>query len=106
MAKKDYIERSLIKLKRQYGKDEYVSHLLKEASEKDIEIGKLHSEIDELQHELYTDQEAKQITRQARTHARKEELYISIRKRNVKLQKQVRELRKLRDNLMSKINTQ
>lgn len=44
----EFYDGVLIKLHRKYGKDELVSSLTKKISEKDIEIGKLKSYIDEL----------------------------------------------------------
>ena len=47
-----YEENVLIKLRRKYSKDEVVSALYAKISEKDLEIGKLLSEIDFLNSEL------------------------------------------------------
>lgn len=48
MTKKSkYIDRILVRLKRQYSKDEYVAALLKKYSELEIENGVLRSERDE-----------------------------------------------------------
>ena len=47
-----YEENVLIKLRRKYSKDEVVSALYAKISEKDLEIGKLISEIDFLNSEL------------------------------------------------------
>ena len=47
-----YEEDVLIKLRRKYSKDEVVSALFKKLSDKDLEIGKLLSEIDFLNSEL------------------------------------------------------
>lgn len=44
----EFYDGVLIKLHRKYGKDELVSSLTKNISEKDVEIGKLKSYIDEL----------------------------------------------------------
>lgn len=44
-----YFEDVLIRLRREYSNDEYVSSLLKDISNKDIEIGKLTSFIHELE---------------------------------------------------------
>lgn len=102
MSKKDYIERTLIKLKREYGKDELVSTLLKQISEKDIELGKLRSEIDYLQNELEIDKEQKEINRTARVEARKDELY-RMKIEHIKSQRlKIKKLRSLNSDLIAK----
>jgi len=50
--KYDFVDNVLIKLKRKYGKDEVISALAKQLTDKDVEIGKLKSEIDYLNSEL------------------------------------------------------
>ena len=52
LEKMSYEEDVLIKLRRKYSKDEVVSALFKKMSDKDLEIGKLLSEIDFLNSEL------------------------------------------------------
>lgn len=47
--KPNYFDRALIRLHRQYGKDELVLALKTEISQKNIEIGQLKSYIDELE---------------------------------------------------------
>jgi uncharacterized coiled-coil DUF342 family protein len=48
----NYIDKAVIKLKRQYGKDELVAHLLKKQSELELELGMLRSERDELHYKM------------------------------------------------------
>jgi len=71
----NYIDNVVIELKRQYSKDELVSHLLKKQSELEIEIGILKSEKDELQYKLRDtlklDPEVKQVLQ-------KKKLYRSL----------------------------
>jgi len=45
-----YIDNIVIKLKREYSKDELVSHLSKELKKSEIEKGKLQSYVSELLH--------------------------------------------------------
>jgi F0F1-type ATP synthase membrane subunit b/b' len=52
MSAKDYTERTLLKLRRKYSKDETIAALNKKISEIEFENGVLKSEIDELQYKL------------------------------------------------------
>ena len=45
LLKDEWLDDTLLSLKRTYGKDEYVAALLVEVSKRDIEIGQLNSEI-------------------------------------------------------------
>ena len=58
---KDFFDDVLIKLKREYQKDEILSAIIKQNSELNIEIGKLKSEIEHLEFEL---QNQKKIEKQ------------------------------------------
>lgn len=102
MAKEDYIERTMIKLQRQYSKDELVAALLKQISEKDIEIGKLCAEVDYLQNELRSNKEQKEINKLARVEARKEELYRMKIEENQKQRAEIKELKMVQSDLISK----
>ena len=104
MEKVDYIGRALIRLKRKYGKDELVKSLLNEISEYKIEVGKLKSEIDFLNEELNLKKEQKEIIRESRISARKEELYRLKDLKIKQLRKDNKTLRELRDNLFAKTN--
>jgi chromosome segregation ATPase len=99
-----YLDRSLIKLRRKYGKDELVASLTKQLSEKDVELGKLKSEIEHLEHELNATDIDKEVTLKARTEVRREEMYKSILEQNKQLKEQNKSLKKHRDELLSKIN--
>ena len=48
----DYIDRTLVKLKRQYTENETIQALGKRLSDKSYEIGQLKAEIDELKYKL------------------------------------------------------
>jgi hypothetical protein len=98
----DFYERTLIRLKRQYSKDEVVAALMKKLSEAEIEVGKLKSEIDYLQEELKADVERREINRSARVDVRKEELFKVEVERGKKQRDEIKKLRKVRDSLMGK----
>ena len=85
----------LIKLRRQYGKDELVLHLLKVNSELNIELGKLKSEV------LYLENELK-INKEVRVEKRKDLLYKDLFKKYQDVNKQLKNIKKERDYLMSK----
>ena len=104
MTKEDYIDRTLIKLKRQYRKDELVAALLKQISEKDVELGKLRSEVDYLQNELQSNKEQKEINRLAKIEVRKEELYCIKAENNRKQRAEIKQLRTVRGDLIAKNN--
>ena len=101
MGKSNYIDNALIRLKRQYGKDELVAVLIKEIKSKDIEIGKLKSEIDYLNDKFIQ----KDINKEALIQVRKEELYKQILERNAFLKRSIKSGRKLRDELLIKLNS-
>lgn len=102
MSNKDtYIERALIKLKRQYGKDELVATLLKQISDQEVELGKLKAEIEFLQDELQNDKQSQELNRSAKIEARKEELYRLKVEDNLRLRKEIKKLRMVRNDLIS-----
>lgn len=84
-----YEDRVLVRLKRQYSKDEYVSVLLKKLSKSEVEKGMLKSEVDELIFRL------------------KEGVGLVKIKDNTinQLKKSVNELKLRNDNLTQKCNT-
>lgn len=102
--KSDYIDRTIIKLKRKYGKDELVAHLNNTIREKDIEIGQLKSEIDYLSNELKIDKETREINRQARAQQKKDDNYKQILQQNKSLRESLSNMRKIRDELLAKLN--
>jgi len=71
----DYIDRTLIKLKRKYGKDELVASLIKQIKEDQIKIGQLSSEIDYLRNELEVKKYNLEINKVARIEIKKDELF-------------------------------
>lgn len=100
--KQDFYDRTLIRLKRQYGKDEVVAALIKKLSEAETEIGKLSAEIDYLQNELQSNKEQKEINRMAKVEARKEELYRLKVEETRKQRAEIKQLRHLRNDLICK----
>jgi hypothetical protein len=103
MPKNDYCDRTLIRLKRQYSKDEVVAALSKKLSERDFEIGQLKSEIYHLKSVLNADNEQKLINRKGKIEARKDELFNLKSEENKKLKKQIKQLRQQKDELFSKL---
>lgn len=98
--KENYIDRTLVRLRRQYSKDEVVAGLNSKLKEKDIEIGKLLSEIDYLNNKLKNG--AKEINRLAKIEARKEELY-QLKDSHVKcLRKEIKKLKTVIRDLVVK----
>ena len=100
--KQDFYDRTLIRLKRQYSKDEVVAALIKKLSEAETEIGKLSAEIDYLQNELQSDKEQKEINRMAKVEARKEELYRMKVEETRKQRAEIKQLRRMRNDLIGK----
>jgi len=98
----DFYDRTLIKLKRQYAKDEVVAALIKKLSDAETEIGKLNAEIDYLQNELQSDKEQKEINRLAKVEARKEELYRMKVKETRKQREKIKQLIHMRNDLIGK----
>ncbi len=102
MSETGYIDRALIRLRRQYGKDEVVAALGKQVSDRDIENGKLNSELGELKYKFNESQ--KQTNRDAKVEFRKSEL-CGIKNKKIKAQaEEIKKLRQLRDKLMIQIN--
>ncbi len=99
--KQNYIDRTILRLRRQYDKDELVSALNKQIKEKDMEIGMLKSEIDELKHELNVDHnEAYKI---AQIEIKKNNIFNAQKEQNKKLKAEVKRLRKTNKELIVKV---
>jgi len=114
MQKKDYIDRTIIKLSRKYSKDELVAALNKQLSQKDAEIGKLNAEIDHLENnEEILQKEITTLKNKLKIHegireyakieARKEELYKLQVAENKKIRKELKELRMKYNDLFAKL---
>lgn len=103
--KDQWLDNTLISLKRTYGKDEYVAALLKQLSEKNIEIGKLKSEVQHLSNESgenFTSKQKKAIKQAAMIESYKEEEYIKIKKENAALKLDIERYREANSTLISK----
>ena len=98
---KTYYDRTLIKLKRKYSKDETVAALIKELKEANTHIGKLNSEVLYLENKIKESNENKKIKRRAKCEIVKEELYQKMIDKNEKQKKEIEQLKKIRDNLLS-----
>jgi hypothetical protein len=101
--KQDYIDRTIIRLKRQYSKDELVAALIKKLSESETKNGILLDEIDYLKSikvEL-----AKDEHRQILIEARKDKVYKDIRIINATLIKKNKELTKDNERLIYKLHS-
>jgi len=83
----DYIERTILQLRREYGKDELVAALIKQVSEREIEIGKLKAEIDEANDKVEKTrariilERKKKVDVAAETEIKKDELYVRLEKK-------------------------
>lgn len=98
----EYIDRVVLKLRREYGKDELVAFLNKQMKEKDFELGVLKSEVDHLESVINGDSDKLEAIRKAKDEAMKDELYSFQKEENKRLKKEVKSLKKLRDELFSK----
>lgn len=102
--KDDFFDRALLKLKRKYGKDELVSSLVKQVQGKDLEIGKLKSEIYFLNDELRSKRELKEINKEANIRLRMDEMY-QLKSEECKIHlKKISEIRKANNDLIIRMN--
>ena len=103
----------LIRLRRQYSKDEYVAHLLKRISEIEVEKGIITSERDEALHELQSlakslsNKDVVEILKFAdeknlTTFFKKTQSYKALKKVNKNYQETINSLRRQRDNIFLK----
>lgn len=90
----DYVERALIRLRRQYEKDEVLGAIIKQVRERELEIGQLKSEIDFLQHALTTSENLTEVKKRALVELKKNREVKKMKKQLDQLQKQVDELKK------------
>jgi uncharacterized small protein (DUF1192 family) len=98
----DFYDRTLIRLRRQYSKDEVVAALIKKLSETEINVGILKDEIDYLKSELQSDKEQKEIIRATKIEARKDELYKIQLERCRKQREEIKKLTAQRNDLIAK----
>ena len=98
----DFYDRTLIRLKRQYSKDEIIAALIKKLSETEITVGILKDEIDYLKSELQIDKEQKEIIIAGKIEARKNELYKMKVEENKKQRDKIKQLTHQRNDLIAK----
>jgi Asp-tRNA(Asn)/Glu-tRNA(Gln) amidotransferase B subunit len=114
----DYIERTILQLRREYGKDELVAALIKQVSEREIEIGKLKAEIDEANDKVekirarLISERKKKVDVSAEREIKKDELYTKLEKKyltkieeNNALRKRNVELLKTNKDIICSYNT-
>jgi len=97
-----YIEDTLIKLRREYTKDEVVSALYKKISDLQIEKGQLQSEVDHLNYTLSKAKKETHIEAMARVDLKKQEIYNSMVEKIKNQQKQIEKLKRENGFLISK----
>ena len=118
MTKKtNFLDDTILRLRREYSKDEVVSALSKQISEKDIEIGKLKSYVDELEYtiQLPKDKETTEVknkkireqhivNREANIKARESRIYLKQKLKIEKLEKLLNRYKKANNELLSRLN--
>lgn len=104
----DYYDRTLLRLRREYGKDETVAALSKKLSETELENGKLQAEILHLQNLINQLQNMPEIEKLAKIEAKRaikrEEMYKILHN---KCNSQAAEIRRLKidiNRLIAKCN--
>ena len=104
MSDDDY---ALISRRRDYGKDEIVSYVIRRIKELRIELGKANSEIDHLNAEIRRLNRNKglhdELSREARIQIRKEEIYDSHKREMAALREKVKRLTKDNHELITKL---
>ncbi|HAH54958.1 MAG TPA: hypothetical protein DCM02_06650 [Flavobacterium sp.] len=103
---KDFIDNVLIKLKREYQKDEVLMAVIKENSDLLVELGKLKSEIDYLEHQLTlkakeNNQKFIDYKNELQKELNKE---VLLDKRIAKQQETIKEKNKIIDNLRKSVS--
>lgn len=101
----DYIDRTLLRLRREYSKDEVVGALSKQLSERDVEIGQLKSEIEHLNYLLNQNENEREINREARKEIRKELLYKQQSLKIQTLENKLQAVYRVRDELIERSNS-
>ena len=106
MNNKDkFIDRTILKLNRKYGKDELVACLNKQIKDKDFEIGQLKSEIDHLKHNLKNQEYKNEISKLVNIELSKDKMYILQNKKVKSQAKEIEKLNKEKERLIIKIST-
>ena len=101
----DFIGRALIRLEREYGKDELVLSLKSTISSKDVEIGQLKSYIDELEDtNKKLIEKDYNITESVKNGMLKDPLITQLKGQIRQLNKKLSTCRKDREELIIKLN--
>lgn len=96
----NYIDNVVIKLKRQYGKDEYVSYLLTKYSEIQIELGVVKSERDEA---LFVIDKLKKVDQETKSRFGKLQLAKNMKAEIKSLREQNKKLKIDNGRLLEKV---
>ncbi len=96
-----FIERTVLKLRREYSKDELVAHLNKQISEKDVEIGKLKAFITELEANIANLENLDK--KEGKILSKVDERVIALEKRNRKLSDKNKRLENKVNSLLYKL---
>lgn len=103
--KDNYFDRALIRLHREYGKDELVLSLKSEISQKNVEIGQLKSYIDELEDTNKKLRALKEtISPEIKAKVKKDELIQDYKKQLKNISYKLGACKKDREQLIIKLN--
>ena len=102
MKETNYEDRVLLKLRRQYSKDETVAALSKALSVKEREVGELLSEVDFLKEELEKLQKETDVTKEERKALKRESLYQDLLQTNKRSLSELKQLRAQKCDLVGR----
>jgi len=102
-TKDEFIERTVLRLNRIHEADELVQYYVKKVSEKDVEIGILKGEIDELKDLLIKAELMQEAKREGAKELQQEQMYRNALERNKKLKAENKKLKDNNSNLIAKI---
>lgn len=100
-------ENAIVNLRRNYGKDELVSYVIRRVKELKVELGQANAEIDHLNEEVKRMKRNKELndemSREARKEIKKEEMYLAYRTEILALQDKLKRLNKDNQDLIIKL---
>ena len=101
----DYIDKTILRLRREYSKDEIVSALNKQISERDVTIGILKDTIDELRERIQDIHKGfdKEALIEGRMKRLENQLIKQEKDKNKSLKAQIKLLKKEKDQLLTKL---
>ena len=102
-TKDEFIERTVLRLNRIHEADELVKYYIKKVSEKDVQIGILNGEIQELKDLISEAEKMHQAKHEATKETRKEDMYKNVLIRNKKLHERNKQLMCKNNTLIAKI---